>query len=195
MLFSHKWRKKGTDPKLWAVGNLLSLLPIFTGEVKKADLFEGCTFLVEVEGGDRGEQVVLPLAFCKDLPGEKLFRDSRRMRSQNQPHSTPKCLMTCPKLTSPWTLICVCFKVPDPDCSLSLERSVLFRFPKHEQKPSNYVAWAHSSMALKHGACLLRVSVLAQSAGFTTPIAVALNQISKSSQQHRVFRSRECGGE
>lgn len=37
--------------------------------------------------------------------------------------------------------------------------------------------------------------MLAQSAGFTTPTAVALNQISKFSQQHSDFRSRECGGE
>lgn len=54
----------------------------------KADLFEGRTFLVEVEGGDR-EQAVLPLVFCKDLLGEKLFRDSGRMRSQSWPHSPP----------------------------------------------------------------------------------------------------------
>lgn len=93
MLLSNKCvcvEGKGTDPKLRAVQNLLSLLPIFTVEVKKADLFEGRTFLVGVKGGGGGVQVVLPLVFSKELLGEMLFRDSGRMRSQTQSYSNLK---------------------------------------------------------------------------------------------------------
>lgn len=87
-------RGASTDPKLWRVGSLLSLLPNSTAEVKKADLSEGHTFLVGVK--DRGQgapQGVLNLVFSQDL-GEKFFRDSRRMRSQAQPDSSPKEMFT-----------------------------------------------------------------------------------------------------
>lgn len=68
---------------------LLSLILIFTVEVKKADMFD-IIFLVEVKGGGRVVQAVLPLVFSKDILIEKLFRDSGRMRNETQPHSNPK---------------------------------------------------------------------------------------------------------
>lgn len=73
---------------------MLSLLPISTAEVKKADLSEGPTSLVGVKGGGREvPQGALPLVFSQDQ-GEKLFRDSVGMRSQAQPHSNPKEIFT-----------------------------------------------------------------------------------------------------
>lgn len=46
-------------PYITGSWKLFFLIPISIVEVKKANLFEGCTFLVEVKGGGRGIQAIV----------------------------------------------------------------------------------------------------------------------------------------
>lgn len=121
-----------TDPKSRVVRNLLSLLPISTME-KKADLSEGHISLVGVKGGPRGvPQGALPQVFSQDQ-GEKLFRDSGGMRSQAQPHSNPNEIFTdvSHSQTSPDSCLGL-LRRAGSQLFLSLQRSVLCKFQKHE---------------------------------------------------------------